>query len=191
MPVLGSLNDIKQGLTINYNNEPFVVVNANFVRMQQRKPVMQTKLRNLLNGKIIEYSFKAGERVETADVGKKRVNFLYAAGNEYTFMDNDSYEQFSFSKEKLGDMVHYLRDGCEVALISFNDAPINIELPIKMEFKVVTTPEGVKGDTAQGRVTKEATIETGAVVYVPIFIKQGDLIRVNTETGEYVERVTQ
>ena len=189
MTVLSTLNDIKQGLTIDYNGEPYIVVTAKFVRMQQRKPVMQTKLRNLITGKILEYSFKAGERVETADIDQKKVNFLYAAGNEYTFMNNETYEQFTFSKDKLGDQAKFLKDGCEVKLISFNDNPITIELPVKMTFKVVSTPEGVRGDSAQGRVTKEAITETGAKVLVPLFVKEGETIRVNTETGEYVERV--
>lgn len=189
MATLGSLNDIKQGLTIIYNGEPYKVQIAKFVRMQQRKPVMQTKLKNLINGKVLEYNFKPGEKIETADMSRKKVNFLYKAGDEYTFMDNVTYEQFSFTAEKLGDQVNFLKDGCEVLLILFNDQPINIELPPKMEFKVTSTPEGVKGDTAQGRVTKPATIETGATVAVPLFVKEGDTIRVNTETGEYVERV--
>ena len=190
MSVLGSLNDIKQGMALNYNGEPYLVLIANFVRMQQRKPVMQTKMRNLINGKILEYSFKPGEKVETANINHKKVNFLYAAGDEFAFMDNDSYEQFSFNREKIGNQALFLKDGCEVTLISFNDQPINIELPIKMEFKITSTPDGIKGDTAQGRVTKEAIIETGAKVLVPLFVKEGETIRVNTDTGEYVERVS-
>jgi len=189
MAILGSLNDIKQGLTIIYNGEPYKVQIAHFVRMQQRKPVMQTKLKNLINGKVLEYNFKPGEKVETADISRKKVNFLYSAGNEYAFMDNDTYEQFSFDKEKIVDQIGYLKDGCEVLLISFNDQPINIELPAKMEFKITSSADGVKGDTAQGRVTKPAIIETGMTVNVPLFVKEGDTIRVNTETGDYVERV--
>lgn len=189
MAVLGALNDIKQGLTITYNDEPYIVLEARFVRMQQRKPVMQTKMRHLVTGKILEYSFKPGDRVETADVERKKVNFLYTTGNDYAFMDNDTYEQFTFDKEKLGDKIKYLKDGCEVTIVSFNEQPINVELPVKMDFKVTTAPEGIKGDTAQGRVTKQAEIETGTTVNVPLFVKVGDTIKVNTETGEYVERV--
>ncbi|OGY47023.1 MAG: elongation factor P [Candidatus Buchananbacteria bacterium RIFCSPHIGHO2_01_FULL_47_11b] len=189
MAVLGALNDIKQGLTVVYNDEPYLVLQANFVRMQQRKPVMQTKMRHLITGKILEYSFKPGDRVETADIGRKKINFLYRAGSEYAFMDNQTFEQISFTAEQLGEQVNYLKDGCEVQLITFNDQPINIELPVKMDFKVTSTPEGAKGDTAQGKVTKPAEIETGATVAVPLFVKVGDTIRVNTETGEYVERV--
>jgi len=190
MSILGSLNDIKQGMTLIYNNEPHKVVIAKFVRMQQRKPVMQTKLRNLINGKIVEYSFKPGDRVETGDLNFAKVNFLYAANDEYVFMDNNSYEQISFDKEKLGEQVNYLKEGCEVNLASFNEKPINIELPAKMEFKVIAAPEAVRGDSSSGRVMKTAEIETGYEILVPLFIKEGDVIRVNTETGEYVERVS-
>ena len=189
MGILGTLNDIKQGMTLIFNGEPHRVMIAHFVRMQQRKPVMQTKLKNLISGKMVEYNFKQGERVETGEINYQKVNFLYKAGDEYVFMDNQSYEQFSFPTEKLGDQVRFLKEGCEAQLVSFNDSPINIELPAKMEFKIISAPEGVKGDSAQGRVTKMAEIETGHEVAVPLFVKTGDVIRVNTETAEYVERV--
>jgi elongation factor P len=190
MAILGTLNDIKQGMTLIYNGEPHRVVLAKFVRMQQRKPVMQTKLRNLNNGKVVEYSFKPGERVETGDLNSSKVNFLYAAGDEYVFMDNQTYEQISFTKDQLAEQTGFLKEGCEVNLITFNDKPINIELPMKMDFKIITAPDAVKGDSSSGRVMKTAEIETGYEVLVPLFIKEGDVIRINTETGEYVERVT-
>ena len=155
-----------------------------------RKPVMQTKLRNLISGKILEYNFKQGERVEEADVERKPVSFLYAAGDEYTFMDNADYEQISFTKQQLGDQTQFLKDGLNVILMTFNGAPINIQLPPKVDLKVVTTVEGAKGDSAQGRVTKPAQVETGATILVPLFIQEGEIIRVNTETSEYVERVS-
>ncbi len=189
MAVLSTLNDIKQGMTINYNGEPYKVMLAKFVRMQQRKPVMQTKLKNLITGKVLEYSFKPGERVEEADIDRKKVNFLYQAGSEYVFMDNQTYEQFNIDKEKIGDQIKFLKEGSEVNLFFFNDNPINIELPAKVELKIASTTEGVKGDTAQGRVTKPAILETGAEIGVPLFVKEGDMIRINTETGDYVERV--
>jgi len=189
MAILGSLNDIKQGQTIIYNGEPYKVMIAKFVRMQQRKPVMQTKLKNLINGKVLEYNFKPGEKVETGSLGYKKVNFLYAAGPEYVFMDNENYEQVSFTKEQLGEQINFLKEGPEIKLVIFNDQAINIELPAKMDFKVTSAPEGIKGDTAQGRVTKTAEIETGFEVAVPLFVKIGDVIKVNTETGDYVERV--
>lgn len=190
MAILSTLNDIKQGLTIIYNGEPHKVVVAKFVRMQQRKPVMQTKLKNLITGKVVEYSFKAGETVETGDLHFAKVNYLYQQGDEYYFMDNATYEQVFFTADQLGDLVKYLKEGAEVNMISFNDKPINIELPPKMDFKVVSAPDAVKGDSAQGKVTKTAEIETGAEVNVPMFIKEGDIVRINTDTGDYVERVS-
>lgn len=191
MGVLGTLNDIKQGLTVIYNGEPHKVLVAKFVRMQQRKPVMQTKMRNLVNGKTIEYNFKAGERVETGDVERKTVNFLYAAGNEFVFMDNQSYEQISLTKEKVGDQAHFLKEGMEVDLMSFNDVIIDLELPAKVEVKVTAAADTVKGNSAQGNITKMVEIETGFQVAVPMFIKEGDIIRLNTDSGEYVDRVSE
>lgn len=190
MAMLGTLNDIKQGMTLIFNGEPHRVMIAHFVRMQMRKPVMQTKLKNMITGKMVEYNFKQGERIETGEVNYTKVNFLYKAGDEYVFMDNVNYEQFSFPSEKLGEQVKYLKEGCEVQLVSFNESPINIDLPAKMEFTVTSAPEGAKGDSAQGRVTKPAEIETGYEIAVPLFVKTGDVIRVNTDTGEYVERVS-
>lgn len=187
--MISTLNDIKQGMTLLYKGEPHLVLKANFVRMQQRQPVMQTKMRNLVTGKVIEYNFKAGEKVEEADIARQKVNFLYKAGDEFIFMDNTNYEQFSLTKNKIGDKEYFLKEGDEITLISFRHQPIALELPPKIDLKVVSTVEGVKGDTAQGRVTKPATVETGYTLNVPLFVKEGDIIRINTETGEYVERV--
>src|SRR3990167_5505694 len=111
MSFISTLNDIKIGLVVNYLNEPYIVLEARFVRMQQRKPVMQTKMRHLITGKILEYSFKPGDRVETADIGRKKINFLYRAGAEYAFMDNETFEQISFTAEQLGEQANYLKDG--------------------------------------------------------------------------------
>lgn len=190
MGVLGALNDIKIGMNLLYNGEPHQVLVANFVRMQQRKPVMQTKMRNLVTGKVVEYSFKPGDRVETGDLERAKSSFLYAAGDECVFMDNQSYEQISLPKEKIGNAVNFLKEGSEVNLISFNGEVINVEIPIKMKFKIVSTTAGVKGDTASGRVTKEAEIETGYHIQVPMFIKEGEEVVINTDTGEYVERAS-
>lgn len=190
MSVLSSLNDIKQGVAIVYSGEPYMVVGANFVRMQQRKPVMQTKLRNLINGKVLEITFKPGDRVEEAEVGRKAATFLYAANDEVYFMDGETFEQVSLSREDVAAALPYLREGTPLELRTFNDKAVGIDLPPKMDFKVTAAPEAVKGDSAQGRVTKVAKIETGAEIGVPLFIREGDTIRVNTQTGEYVERVS-
>ncbi len=191
MPVLPTLNSIKVGLTILFHNEPYIVQTANFVRMQQRKPVMQTKLKHLITSRVVEYSFKAGESVETADLERIKANFLYKDAEGAHFMENANYEQYTFTAEQLGTQMGFLKDGMEVDILLFNDAAITVALPPKFELKVTSTPDGARGDSAQGRVLKDATMENGLMVRVPIFVKEGDTIRVSTETGEYSERVEQ
>lgn len=187
--MISTLNDIKVGLVINYDGEPFIVLEANFVRMQQRKPVMQTKMRHLITGKVLEISFKPGDRVETADLVRRKVSYLYREGDQLQFMDGDTFEQFSLSASVLGTKISFLKDGEILDVLYYNDKPINIELPKKVELKVLETEPGARGDTAQGNVLKAAKLETGATLNVPLFIKEGDTIRVNTEREEYVERV--
>jgi len=185
--MISSLNDIKKGLSINFNNEPYIVLEANFVRMQQRKPVMQTKLRNLITGKVLEYSFKQGERVEEADLQRGTANYLYKDEQFANFMDNKSYEQFTIPLEVLGEKIKFLKEGTECDVLYYENNPVNVDIPIKIKLKVITAPPGVKGDTASN-VTKQVTLETGAVINAPLFIKEGETIIVNTDTGTYVER---
>ncbi|RJR31203.1 elongation factor P [Candidatus Parcubacteria bacterium] len=189
--MLSTLNDIKVGLNIIHDSEPYTVLVAHFVRMQQRKPVMQTKLRNLITGKVLEITFKPGDRVEEADLSRTKANFLYADDTQGYFMDNENYEQFSLDKNLLGSKLNYLKEGTEVNILNFNDKPVNLDLPVKMNFKVISAPPGVKGNSAAGRVTKEVQIETGHSVQAPLFINEGDVIKINTDTGEYVERVNE
>jgi elongation factor P len=183
-----TLNDIKVGLVINYEGEPYIVLEAHFVRMQQRKPVMQTKMRHLITGKVLEISFKPGDRVETADLARKKVSYLYRETDQFHFMDGETFEQFSLPKSLIGGKSDYLKDGETVDVLYYNDKPMNLELPKKVELKVIETEPGARGDTAQGAVLKPAKLETGATLNVPLFVKEGDIIRVNTERGEYVER---
>jgi len=187
MSTVPSLHDIKKGLNINWNNEPYTVMESNFVRMQQRKPVMQTKLKNLLTGKIIEYSFKPGDKIEVADLQQNKANYLYKDENFAYFMDNLNYEQFSIPLEKIAAKIKFLKENTDCDILYYESKPITIDLPIKMNFKVTTSPPGVKGDSSSN-VTKQITIETGAVINAPLFIKEGEEIVVNTETSEYVGR---
>ena len=188
MSVLPSLNSIKVGLPILMNGEPYQVQTANFVRMQQRKPVMQTKLKNLINGKVLEYSFKAGEKVEEADLEKSKADYLYTDPSGVYFMDTKSYEQVLIDTEVLGERARLLKEGTQVDILYFDGRPITVSLPPKIDLAVTSAPPGVKGDTA-GNVTQPVTLETGLVVNAPLFIKEGDTIRINTETLDYVERV--
>jgi elongation factor P len=190
MSVLPSLNSIKVGLNILVGGEPYQVQTANFVRMQQRKPVMQTKMKNLINGKVLEYSFKAGERVEEADLEKGKGDYLYTDQSGVYFMDSSTFEQLAIDPDFLRERTKLLKEGMQVDILYFNGKPITISFPPKIELHVTSTPPGIKGDSA-GNVTKQATLETGLIVNVPLFVKEGDTIRVNTETLEYTERVAQ
>ena len=186
---MGNLDfsDLKKGVVIVYNNQPHEIMVANFVRMQQRKPVMQMKMRNLFTGKVVEYSAKSGESFQQADITRQKAQFLYADGAGAHFMNQETFETIDISKEQASDKVGYLKEGTDVNLIYYGENPMSIELPIKIDLEVKSTPPGIKGDTATGG-TKPATLETGINVNVPLFIKEGDKIRVNTTTGEYVER---
>ncbi len=187
--MISTLNDLKKGTNVIYEGDPYVIVEANFVKMQMRKPVMQTKMKNLLNGKTAEYNFHQGEKVEEADLQRKKVDYLYNDGEKFFFMSQDDFEQFELSKESLGDTALYLKDGDKVDALYFNGTAVSVTPAPKVDLKIVSAPEGVKGNSAQGRVTKTAELETGLTVQVPLFVKEGETIRINTETGEYVERV--
>lgn len=186
---MSALNDIKKGVALDIDNQPCVVVAAQFVRMQQRKPVMQTKLKNLITGKVLEINFHPGDLPTEADLMHRRASYLYADENAAHFMNSETYDQFGLDRETVGDALSYLIEGTEVDALYFNDAPVAIQIPSKVNLKVTQTVDGAKGDTAQGRVTKPATLETGLEIQVPLFVKVDDTIRVNTDTGEYAERV--
>lgn len=187
--MIPTLNNIKKGINIIQNGEPYVVLEARFVKMQMRKPVMQTKLKNLINGRVMEVNFHQGDRVEEADLTRKKVDYLYSDGENYYFMSPDDFEQFSMEKNIIGDAVDYLKEGDKIDTLYFNDKPVSISLPPKVELRVISAPDAVRGNSAQGRVTKTAELETGLNIQVPLFVKEGDVVRVNTESGEYVERV--
>ena len=187
MSVLPSLNSIRAGLSILVDGEPYLVLESDFMRTAQRKPVMRTKLRHLMTGRILEQSFKPGDKVEEADMSRLKANFLYADENQAHFMNQETFEQFDFARAALGDKISYLKEGLEVNILNFNGNPISLELPKKISLKVVEAPPGVKGDTA-GNVTKQIKLETGSTVNAPLFIKEGEEVIINTDTGQYVER---
>ena len=184
-----NLTDVKKGALVLYQDQPHEVLWSQFMRMQQRKPVMQTKMRNLITGRVVEYSFKAGESIEEAEVTKQKAQYLYTDDTGAHFMNNETFETVDIPKNLSEDKIGYLKDGDEVILRYFDEKPISLELPVKVELKVKDTPPGIKGDTSSGG-NKPATLETGLIVNVPLFVKEGDVIRINTETGEYAERVT-
>lgn len=183
-----SITDLKVGRLVNQGGEPYVIVSNSFMRTAQRKPVMRTKLRSIMSGKVLEKTFIAGEDFELVEIEKVRATYMYRDAESAYFMDSSTFDQFSLRLDTVGDSVKFLKEGEETTVTRYEGKPIGIELPVKVALKVTETSPGVRGDTAQGG-TKPATLETGIVVQVPLFINEGDFVRVNTETGEYVERV--
>jgi elongation factor P len=181
------LSEIKTGKTIIVNSEPYVVIFDQHSKMGRAGAVLRTKLKNLITGGVIQKTFQGADKVEEAPVEKKKVQYLYSDGTDFYFMNNETYDQFSLPTSIIENGDKYLKEGMEVDVLYFNGAPVNAMLPIKVDLEVVEAPPAVKGNTVDGG-TKQVTLETGAKVNVPLFIKEGDVIRVNTDTGEYVER---
>jgi elongation factor P len=182
-----SLHSLRKGMFVEIDGEPNQVLEADFLRMQQRKPVVRTKLKSLISGKTIEKSFKPSDKIEEAEINKSSAIFFYQTKDEIFFQEKEN--KIGFPKEEIADKLLFLTKGTEVSLMKFNGKVIDIELPPKVDLKVKFAPEGNRGDTSQGKVTKKAEMETGLEVNVPLFVKEGDVIRISTELGNYVERV--
>jgi elongation factor P len=183
------VNQLKPKTYFIFEGQPYVVLETHHLKMQQRRPVVQTIFRNLINGKVLDRNFAQSDVFEEAEVEKMNVKFLYGHRDQYWFChEKDTSKRFELNKDLLGDSIKFLKANTVLEAIQFEEKIISIELPVKMDFKVTEAPPGIKGDTAQGGV-KSVKIETGAYVNAPLFINEGDLIRINTETGDYVERV--
>jgi len=181
--------DLKKGTQFIYENQPWQVMDALLVKMAQRRPVIQTKIKNLIDGRFQEKNFQQGDIFQEAELVKKNIKFLYSTKGQYFFCEeNDPSKRFSFTEEQLGKQAKFFKPNSLVEGILFNDKIINVVAPIKVQLKVKESAPGVKGDRAQGG-TKEATLESGAVIQVPLFIEEGDTIEINSESGEYVKRV--
>lgn len=187
-----SYSEVKPGKYIVLGGEPYEVLSANVFRKQQRKPVNAAKLRHLTAGKVIEHSFAASDKVEEADVERREAKYIFnKRGNWWFCPPDDPSDRFSLPEELVGDKGKFMKEGDVVELLVFDEDEqeriIGVKIPIKVDLEVAEAPPNVKGNTAQGG-TKPVTLETGAVVNVPMFIEAGERVRVNTETGEYVER---
>lgn len=184
-----SYNEILPKTIINYNNEPYEVLSSHIFRMQMRKPVNQTKLRQLVGGKVVEISFHQNETVTEADVDKMQAQYLYTNRGESWFAEvGNPKNRFSFPEEDVHDKVQWLAPNTAVEVLTYEEKPMTITIPIKVEIAVKDAPPAVKGNTVSGG-NKLALLSTGAKVNVPLFINTGDIIRINTDTGEYTERV--
>lgn len=183
-----STNDFRTGLTIEVDGEIYTVVEFQHVKPGKGSAFVRSKLKNLRTGAVIERTFRAGEKVPRAHLERKEMQYLYREGDSYVFMDNETYDQVSLTAEQLGENVKYLKENMNIYLLTHEGSLIGIELPNFVELKVVEAEPGVRGDTATGG-TKSATLETGLVIQVPLFVEVGDVVRVDTRTGEYLERV--
>ena len=181
-------NEILSKKYIVYEGQPFEVLDARIFRMQQRKPVNQTKLKNLFTGKVTEVTFHQADKVDEADINSREIKYLYTNRGEYWFCEvADPSKRFAPKEDVVGAGGRFLKPNSLIEVLTWNDRMIGLKLPIKVELKVTEAPPAIKGDTAKGG-TKVITLETGATVNAPMFISEGDVVRINTDTGEYVER---
>ncbi len=181
-------SQFKNGLRMEIDGEPFVILYFQHVKPGKGGAFVRTKIKNLRTGKQVDKTFRSGEKVDEADVEDRTMQYLYRDGDALVFMDTSSYDQIPIPAEQVGDDILFLKENLEVDVLFWRGKPLNIELPAFIEAQITQCDPGVKGDTASG-ATKPATIETGATLQVPLFIKEGETIRVDTRSREYVERV--
>lgn len=186
-----SYTDLTKGTMFVMDRQPYIVLEYAFLRMQQRRPTSKVKARNLITGKTGEYTFQQSDSFEEADIEKKPLNYLYSHRGDYVFVDsNDPKNRIAFKEERIGEQAKYLKPDVTVTAYVFDEKIINIELPVKIDYEVKEAPPSFKGNTATGG-SKTVILDNGLSLNVPMFVNQGDVIRVNTETGIYTERVTK
>ena len=181
-------SEFRRGLKVEIDGEPFVIQEFQHVKPGKGNAFTRTKLKSLITGNVIDRTFKSGEKVDRPDMAEKEMQYLYQDGDSFYFMDNETYEQQFINVEQLQGAEAFLQENVQVTVLFHNQKPIAVELPNFVELTVTKTDPGFKGDTASG-ATKPATLETGATIQVPLFIKEGEKIRIDTRTGEYAERV--
>lgn len=185
---MASPNEIKKGIVLLHNNDPWVVTEFQHINPGKGSAFVRCRIKNVRDGRTLEQTIKTSESIDIVEVEYKTMQYLYKDESGYHFMDPESYEQSSMEESSVGDSGKYLQEGMNVILSFYEGKPIAMQLPKKMTFTITETMPAVKGDTASGNVTKEATTDAGFMVKVPIFLNQGEKVVVNTETGEYVER---
>ena len=182
-----SSSDFRTGVTIEIDGHVWQVIDFQHVKPGKGAAFVRTKMKNLQTGTVIERTFNPGEKLPRARVEKHNMQYLYSSDGEFNFMDNESFEQIALTAEQLGDAPNFLKENMSIAVMFFNGTVIGVELPFSVELTVVETDPGIRGDTATG-ATKQAKLETGYPVRVPLFINEGDVLRVDTRSGEYLER---
>lgn len=185
-----STNEFRSGLKLLIDGDPFTIVDNEFVKPGKGQAFNRVKLRNLMNGRVVERTFKSGESIEAADVLDMDLQYLYTDGSEWHFMHEESYEQYAVGENVVGDAAKFLKEQDVCTATLWNGAPISVVPPNHVNLTVTQCDPGVRGDIATG-ATKPATLETGAVVRVPLFVEEGDILKVDTRTGEYISRVKE
>jgi len=183
-----SAGDFRNGLTVEIDNSVFQIIEFQHVKPGKGAAFVRTKLRDIKNGGVKETTFRPTEKFPQARIDRKNMQYMYADGDMYNFMDNETYEQFALTSEQVGDALKFVKENETVSMLSHNGVVFSIEPPMFVELDITDTEPGFKGDTATG-ATKPAVVETGATVYVPLFVNQGDKIQIDTRTGEYLKRV--
>jgi len=183
-----STNEFRKGAKIEYKGEPFEIIDFQHVKMGRGGAIIRTKLKSLRTGSVLEDTFRSGEKFESPHLDERSMQYLYAEGDHHYFMDTETFEQIPLSTSQLGDTKKFLKENTVVKILKYREEPLTVEVPTFVELVVAQTDPGFKGDTASGG-SKPATLETGAVVRVPFHINTGDVIRVDTRTSEYIERV--
>lgn len=184
-----STSQFKNGLALEVEGQPFVIIEFQHVKPGKGGAFVRTKLRNVKTGAVLDRTFRAGEKFEEAQMERRQADYLYSTGDEYIFMEGDTYEQITIQKDILGDNVNYLKENTSVNILKLKGESFDIELPNTIELAVTQTAPGVKGDTVTGG-NKPATMETGLTVAVPLFIEEGDVLRIDTRNGQYITRVS-
>ena len=185
-----STSKFKKGLKIVYKGEPYEIIDFQHVKMQQRAPIVRTKIKNLKTGRVLEENFSSGDKFEKPELEERQMQYLYAQGDSCVFMDMESYEQVTIPRQVIGDAIYYIKEEMMVDMIYYKGEPLVIEPPMFVELRVADTEPAFKGDTASGG-TKPARLETGLTVKVPFHIQTGDLLKIDTRTGEYIEKVKE
>jgi len=185
-----STTDFRNGLKVEIDNEPFIIVEFQHVKPGKGGALVRTKLKSLRSGNVIDRTYRSGEKLDTPELEEKKMQYLYAADKDRVFMDTTSYEQVSLNEGQLGDSINYLKENMEIKILYYKGQPINIDIPMFVELAISRTDPGVRGDTASGG-SKPATLETGAVIKIPFYLNEGDIVKVDTRTGTFIERVKQ
>jgi elongation factor P len=183
-----STAEFKKGLKVELDGVPYTIVDFQHVKPGKGGAFVRTKLKSLLSGRVIDQTFRSGEKVKKPDLVERDMQFLYREGDRFSMMDNENYDQIMLTEEQVGEARLYLIDNLDVKVLFFNQQPVGVEIPMFVELEVTQTEPGLKGDTAAGG-TKPATLESGAAILVPLFINEGDRVKVDTRTGSYIERV--